>query len=315
MRESNAERRGSMQALADLLQALQARDYAFVTVTPETHRRVLDHRPGAWAVDLRDVFGWSLPFEQGSLPPDIFHNLRAAGALEAVGGGFRSRLRVSSLHGRLFLHSAWPTDTDAAVFFGPDSYRFADFVRTDLTDQPIVGPILDIGTGSGVGGIVASRLAGDARVVLTDINPAALDLARANAAHAGLAVECLLASDARRVDGMFAVILANPPFIDDPQQLAYRHGGGRHGAQAALDWTAQALGKLTPGGRFLLYTGSAIVDGHDPVKAGLETLVRDQRFRLTYRELDPDIFGEQLAQPGYAGVERIAAVGARIECL
>ena len=116
--------------------------------------------------------------------------------------------------------------------FGPDSYRFAGFIRAELTDRPIAGPILDIGTGSGVGGIVATRLAGIQRVVLTDINPAALDLARANAAHAGVVVEGVLAGDVLQIDGQFAVIVANPPFIDDPDQLAYRHGGGRHGAQA-----------------------------------------------------------------------------------
>ncbi|MGH8462790.1 MAG: SAM-dependent methyltransferase, partial [Pseudomonas sp.] len=27
-----------------------------------------------------------------------------------------------------------------------------------------------------------------------------------------------------------------------------------------------------------------------------------------YRELDPDVFGEQLSEPGYQQVERIAAV-------
>src|SRR5205809_7541869 len=110
MRDSNAERRGSMQALADLLQALQARDYAFVTVTPETHRRVLDHRPHALAADLRDVFGWSLRFTEDLLPPGLFRSLRAAGVLEVAADGFRSGVRVSSLHGQLFLHSAYPTD-------------------------------------------------------------------------------------------------------------------------------------------------------------------------------------------------------------
>jgi methylase of polypeptide subunit release factors len=313
MRDSNAERAGSMQALVDLLRALRACDYAFVTVTPETHRRVLEQRPGAWASDLRDVFGWSLPFAEDALPRELVESLRAAGGLETVAAGFRSRFRVSTLHERLFLHSAYPTDTDAAVFFGPDSYRFADFIRADLLADPIQGPVLDIGAGSGVGAIVAARSAGDGHVVLTDINPAALHLARANAAYDGLAVEGVLTGDARQVEGRFAVIVANPPFIDDPKRLAYRHGGGLHGSKSALDWAAQALDKLAPGGRLLLYTGSAIVGGVDPVKAGLNALVREGPFRLVYREIDPDIFGEQISEPSYAVVDRIAAVGARID--
>ena len=34
---------------------------------------------------------------------------------------------------------------------------------------------------------------------------------------------------------------------------------------------------------------------------------------MTYGEIDPDIFGEELEQPGYERVERIAAVGAVVE--
>ena len=61
-----------------------------------------------------------------------------------------------------------------------------------------------------------------------------------------------------------------------------------------------------------LYTGSAIVDGTDRLERscahGRRTLCA-----LRYIELDPDIFGEQLDEPGYEDVERIAAVGAVIE--
>jgi hypothetical protein len=33
---------------------------------------------------------------------------------------------------------------------------------------------------------------------------------------------------------------------------------------------------------------------------------------VTYEELDPDVFGEELEQAQYAQVERIAAVGLRV---
>ena len=62
----------------------------------------------------------------------------------------------------------------------------------------------------------------------------------------------------------------------------------------------------------LLYTASAIVDGQDALEAALATRLPDAGCSLDYRELDPDIFGEQLDQPGYEDVERIAAVGAII---
>jgi hypothetical protein len=34
---------------------------------------------------------------------------------------------------------------------------------------------------------------------------------------------------------------------------------------------------------------------------------------MRWRELDPDIFGEELGKPAYDDVERIAAIGAVVE--
>jgi hypothetical protein len=39
---------------------------------------------------------------------------------------------------------------------------------------------------------------------------------------------------------------------------------------------------------------------------------RLQDFDIAYREVDPDIFGEELGTPAYADVERLAAVVAVI---
>ena len=38
-------------------------------------------------------------------------------------------------------------------------------------------------------------------------------------------------------------------------------------------------------------------------------MAADGPFELRRQELDPDIFGEQLSDPAYADVDRIAAVG------
>jgi hypothetical protein len=59
----------------------------------------------------------------------------------------------------------------------------------------------------------------------------------------------------------------------------------------------------------LLYSGAAIVDGRDGLKTALEAL---PGAAVRYAEIDPDVFGEELDKPPYAGVERIAAVGAVI---
>lgn len=297
-------------ALLELLGHLSVFGYRFVTPTPETHRRVLSRRSDAGAGNLRDIFGWSLPFSRGLLQPELFDRLSGVGVLREEAGRYRSRIRVSSIGDRLFLHSAYPTVQRDAVFLGPDSYRFARFVQAEIRQDPEVRHLVDIGAGAGVGAIMAAPDLPGARLTLTDINPLALRLARINATHAGVAIETVECSGLDLVEEAFDLAIANPPFIVDAASRAYRDGGGMHGAALSLGWTLAAARRLAPGGRILLYTGSAIVGGEDPLENALRAALPASDYGLRYEELDPDIFGEQLDEPGYEEVERIAAVGA-----
>jgi Methyltransferase small domain len=297
--------------LQALLAAARAQGYHFTTVTPETHRRVLARREGEAARDLRDVFGWSLPYRRELLADALWDPLHAAGMAKAAGDGlWRSRLRISSAAGTLFLHSAFPTEAEDSVFFGPDSYRFIAFIEAEL---PALGPrrhLVDIGSGSGVGAIAAARLLPGARLTLTDINPFALGLAAANAAHAGLEAEIVEAAGLSGAADGFDLVIANPPFVMDEGKRAYRDGGDLCGLRLSLDWAEEAMRRLPSGGAMLLYTGSAIVGGRDGFRAALERSAEALGCTLRYAELDPDIFGELLEEPAYRDVERIAAVGA-----
>ncbi len=145
---------------------------------------------------------------------------------------------------------------------------------------------------------------------MTDLNPKALAFAGINARHAGRAIEARLGHDLAGHVGGVDLAMANPPYIVDPAGRAYRDGGAMHGAEISLAMTRAALGALRPGGRFILYTGSAIVSGADALKGELETLAQAYRLPLRYRELDPDVFGEELDNPGYEDVDRIAVVAA-----
>jgi len=295
-----------------LLGALGERGYAFVPVTPETHRRVGARPEMARARDLRGVFGWSLPFDEALLSGNLFALLQDAGLLEGGPGGWRSKVRVSTVAGGLFLHSAFPTDAPDSVFLGPDSLRFAEFLRVELAGGPAIGRLIDIGAGAGVGGIVAAGLASIGRIELVDVNEAALRLARINAAHAGIDVGTYVSDGTGSVPPGFDLAIANPPFIIDEGGPAYRAGGGMHGAALSLDWAMGAATGLAPGGRMLLYTGSAIVAGRDHLRETLEARLPALDCTLSYREIDPDIYGEELENPAYREVERIAAVGAVI---
>ncbi len=302
-------------ALLDLLALLKARGYHFITPTPATQARIIDRAPLRRAHGLRDIFGWSLPFDQDLLDPELLHILERADALEQNGDGLKSRFRLSSLGPDLLLHSAYPTDGQDAIFFGPDSYRFARLISDELSRCPQRdgARLVDMGTGAGVGGIVAAHLCPNVEIIMTDVNPAALRLARINAQAAGVTARFCEAGDLSPIGGTFDLLLANPPYIVDSAGRAYRDGGGMHGGEVSLTMAQQAVPRLAVGGRFILYTGSAIVAGNDALKDRLSDLARAHDSLLRYTEIDPDVFGEELENPAYADVERIALIAAVIE--
>jgi methylase of polypeptide subunit release factors len=301
-------------ALAALGRSLQAAGYRFVTVTPATHRRVNNRPENAWARDLRGVFGWSRPYRAGVLPDAIDGQLRAAGlALPADEGGWRAGVRASTIGDRLYFHSAWPTSAEDAVFFGPDTYRYTGALKRVLGPhgglRRAVRRAVDIGAGAGPAAIELALRCPDATVYAADINPAALALAEVNAGLNGAHNVVPCRSDLLDgVDGGFDLVMSNPPYILDPDELTYRHGGGHHGADLSIRIVHAALDRLHPGGSLLLYTGVAIVDGADPFLAAIRERLDADTDAWSYEELDPDIFGGQLDCAGYENVERIAAV-------
>lgn len=302
-----------VEELVELGKALKRSAYRFTTVTPATHARVNGRAGNEWAKDLADIFGWSRPFSSFTVPQEILLLMRAAGILAPHQDGrdkFCSRLRASSLDGELFFHSAYPTVENDAVFFGPDTYRFAAAIEQLIaSNRPPVQRAIDIGCGAGPGAILVAKRFPQAEVLAADINPFALKLCAANAALAGTANVLPCMSDLLKdVEGNFDLIVSNPPYLVDPSQRAYRHGGGPLGAGLSLDIVAASIDRLNPGGTLLLYTGAAIIDGVDYLHEAVEDTLHGKAVQWTYREMDPDIFGEELECEAYAQADRIAAV-------
>lgn len=292
-----------------IVAALQSSGYAFTTVTPATHARVNARPENAWALGTEGALGWSRPFREDVLAPHLFRAMRDAEVLERHGEGWASRVRVSTLQGRLFLHSAYPTTDSDAVFFGPDTYRFTDAISRHLAGDSSVSRAVDIGAGAGPGAVVVALARPHAEVFAVDINDRALRFTSVNAKHAGVErIQVCRSNLLGSVDGQFDLIIANPPYMLDSQERAYRHGGGSHGEGLSLAIAALANERLMPGGTLLLYTGTAIINGVDGLRSQIGPILDTTTLAWQYQELDPDVFGEELAEPAYAHADRIAAV-------
>jgi methylase of polypeptide subunit release factors len=297
-------------ALRQLGTALKDSGYTFTTITPATHQRVNARPANARARNLRDVFGWSRPFGPGVLPEPIVGLMDAAGVLHRDGDTWRSLVRFSSYDGELFVHSAFPTAAADSVFFGPDTYRMADAAaaHVESRERPVRRAV-DIGCGTGAGAITVAKRAPGAEVLGVDINDAALRFTRINTELAGTpSVRPCHSNLLDDVDGGFDLIISNPPFMIDPAGRAYRDGGGEHGHELSLAIIDAAAKRLEPGGSLVLFSGAGIVDGADPFRSAAAERLSGTDLSWSYREVDPDVYGEELDGPAYAHAERIAVV-------
>ena len=146
---------------------------------------------------------------------------------------------------------------------------------TGMAIQQTVGPVKRTGWGSGLLSVclalVASACGSDSRVVATDISPAALDVARANArARDASSVEFVQVSADEFVPAQFTgvdLIVSNPPYVPerDRQSLPADvrnfepHAavfGGVDGLDLIRLLIPAAARSLAPGGMLLLEIGS-----------------------------------------------------------
>jgi SAM-dependent methyltransferase len=305
----------SQNALETLGRALACRGYRFICPTPSTYEIVLGRHPGR-LLDLREIFGWNRLFSENDLEPEILSIIRENKLIEVVGEKLLSRVRYSTVDDFIFAHSAYPTIHEDSVFFGPDTYRFVSFIQHFVKKwrpRDDVLRILDLGCGSGVGGIVAAKaFTGPIHLTLADINSNALTFARANASIAGQEATIVESDLFAALDGQFDLIVMNPPYLCDDKQRVYRHGGDNYGTALPVRMVKEALGRLAPRGVLLAYTGAPILRDEDHFFRDIQPLLPPSA-SFGYEEIDPDIFNQELTKPAYADVDRIAAVTLWVE--
>ena len=298
------------QALVALGQELRSSGYQFTVTTPTTHRLVLER--ATTHVTPEAVWGWNAPFRANCIGKNLLALIQQAGELDQREGWLKSNVRFATLGELVFVHSGFPTNARDSVFFGPDTYRFARALRLAVSNMIPAQPftVIDIGCGSGAGGLLtaAQLLPLRSDIVLSDINEQALRFSRINAEINGFPHAQTVYSDVFEHIAMMAdLIVSNPPYLVDDRERLYCHGGCNLGLDLSLRIAEQSLGHLKPGGRLVLYTGSPVVAGSDLF---LETLrpILEGTWPYSYEEIDPDVFGDELAKPVYGHVDRIAAV-------
>lgn len=151
----------------------------------------------------------------------------------------------------------------------PETECLVEIALDWLATGPTEGFIVDVGTGSGAIAVtLAVHLAG-AHILATDTSPAALAVARRNAARHGVAVrvDCVQADLLAPLAGELRLIVANPPYVSwaeldaaAPEVARYepRHAldGGPDGLAVLDRLLAMASCRLSPGGTLLVEIGA-----------------------------------------------------------
>ncbi len=100
--------------------------------------------------------------------------------------------------------------TPAVLIPRPETELLVELANERLPES---GRALDLGTGSGAVAVTLAHLRPDAQVTATDLSVDALQVAERNAARHQSKVNFIRSDWYRQIDGVFDLIVSNPPYI------------------------------------------------------------------------------------------------------
>lgn len=143
--------------------------------------------------------------------------------------------------------------------------------------------IADVGTGSGILAVCAAKYVPTATVTAIDISPAALAVAKSNAADHGVSerIEFALSDLFAAIDSsrQFDVIVSNPPYVSESELAAASRDvrdyephlalvAGARGAEVIERLVPEAAARLRPGGWLLMEISPMIEPAVREIVAG-----------------------------------------------
>lgn len=186
-------------------------------------------RTGLQRIDAQTLLAWSL-----GRPRHDRAWLHAHGG-DAMDAGAQARFQaavrrrhdgepVAYITGQRDFHGL-DLQVDARVLDPrPDTETLVDWALAKLAGHPRPR-LLDLGTGSGAIALSLQAARADAQVWATDISADALVVAQANAQRLGLPVRFHRGHWFQGVEGVFDLIVSNPPYVrdSDPHLESLRH--------------------------------------------------------------------------------------------
>ena len=240
---------------------------------PVRERRLAGNEPLGTLIKL---FVLDLPVAaeaaKGSLAPLSLAQLEQLGLLEANGGEVRPRVRLVP-HDEILIASDRRLDSDSEQPDHVAGVHGPSLTLSHLTVRRPVERALDMGTGSGVQAILASRHSD--HVVATDLNERALNFAAFNAVLNGVEnVEFRTGSFFEPVaDERFNLVTTNPPYVISPESAFLFRDSGLEGDEVSHRVVGATPEHVEEGGFATILASWAHTPGEDwtqPLRAWLE---------------------------------------------
>lgn len=162
---------------------------------------------------------------------------------------------------------AGPATSDSKTSSTMTRFARARPVATTVNSALPEGPVVDLCTGSGCVVISLANEVPDRTYVATDLSPGAIELATENARTAEASVTFAVGDLFAGQPGPFALIVANPPYVEDAEiarlepEVA-RHeprlalAGGADGLDVFRRLVSEAFDRLASGGALLVEIGA-----------------------------------------------------------